>query len=891
MTTTWSNVLNGAATTVGATPGDAVPAAALADVLQISNSGAGLDDTLRDVIDGSGEAIPLQVSTSAVRLPEGVVWPYGDSTFFSAGQTGILIPYYLYPNNPYSDANATRLLGLIRQYRGRVPVIVILNPGSGPGSVWDGNYAAFIRLIQAAGGKVAGYVSTAYAGTINPDRTEAAVKADVDTWQALYASTPIDTIFFDEQNYDVGTANAYLNLYVRYTDYCHARNLAPVIANPGTNQQGAWFETRSADIIVVAETGAWPTESAMLGAYVGGHIDYKTSLRAALVYGQSRLDATNVRTLAKYVQWVYATDDALSPNPWDSLSAHLEETFALLADAASPTANVAAFGAAGDGAADDTAAFVAALATGRPVLVPKPSIRYRVTAALTLATGATLIGDGSSPTIRLDSASVAKMFDMTSVSGVTISGLTLDGNSSVTPSSTFIVMASATDCALSDLRISNAPGTSTGSILISGTSTGNRIARCTMRNGEGSAIGLSGAAVLDNTIDDVEIADYTFFGVRLGEGANNNTISRVRTTSNGIELVGITHASHSNRIDNCRAEGCGDNGFSMSGSHNVVTGCIARYNDNAGFFCWGAYNTIAGCSAISNNQSVLATPANNWPGFGVNSQFGGTGQRNVFLGCVGDDDQAVATQFANFGDTGNGYTLWANGTAYATYRFTYCYYGLNIYISVSSSGTSGATPPTHTVGDVTDGGIAWRYVRSFTTEAAPTGNVWSGLAGRTKNGDGYNYYTGAVSKQIRQDRTAWVTPSTLSVGGDLITWTALNQVSVVGTGNSGFAIQSGASSLGRLAFGDSAYAGAVEYDHGTDSMNLAAGATNRLFLSGSGNLGINGSSYGTGTKVVFIANASAVPSTNPSGGGVLYTESGALKYRGSSGTVTTIGPA
>jgi hypothetical protein len=49
--------------------------------------------------------------------------------------------------------------------------------------------------------------------------------------------------------------------------------------------------------------------------------------------------------------------------------------------------------------------------------------------------------------------------------------------------------------------------------------------------------------------------------------------------------------------------------------------------------------------------------------------------------------------------------------------------------------------------------------------------------------------------------------------------------------------------------------------------------------------------FGTGLGVVGLANAATVPSTNPSGGGVLYAEGGALKWRGSSGTVTTIAPA
>jgi hypothetical protein len=46
-----------------------------------------------------------------------------------------------------------------------------------------------------------------------------------------------------------------------------------------------------------------------------------------------------------------------------------------------------------------------------------------------------------------------------------------------------------------------------------------------------------------------------------------------------------------------------------------------------------------------------------------------------------------------------------------------------------------------------------------------------------------------------------------------------------------------------------------------------------------------------GNADVFIANVTTAPSTNPTGGGCLYVEGGALKYRGSSGTVTTIANA
>ncbi len=47
----------------------------------------------------------------------------------------------------------------------------------------------------------------------------------------------------------------------------------------------------------------------------------------------------------------------------------------------------------------------------------------------------------------------------------------------------------------------------------------------------------------------------------------------------------------------------------------------------------------------------------------------------------------------------------------------------------------------------------------------------------------------------------------------------------------------------------------------------------------------------TGDGVLFFANANTVPTADPVGGGIVYVESGALKYRGTSGTVTTLAVA
>lgn len=67
--------------------------------------------------------------------------------------------------------------------------------------------------------------------------------------------------------------------------------------------------------------------------------------------------------------------------------------------------------------------------------------------------------------------------------------------------------------------------------------------------------------------------------------------------------------------------------------------------------------------------------------------------------------------------------------------------------------------------------------------------------------------------------------------------------------------------------------------------DLAVDKVLRVGLSSS-----NPPTGGSGVGVIAIATATTLPSTNPSGG-VLYVDAGALKYRGSSGTVTTIAAA
>ena len=102
-----------------------------------------------------------------------------------------------------------------------------------------------------------------------------------------------------------------------------------------------------------------------------------------------------------------------------------------------------------------------------------------------------------------------------------------------------------------------------------------------------------------------------------------------------------------------------------------------------------------------------------------------------------------------------------------------------------------------------------------------------------------------------------------------------------------------AGTIASLSFGrtTSLLYGFLRINNNTQIFELGTAATARLSIDQTGNVGVGVSAFGTSAaKVLGLANATA-PSTSPAGMGKLYVESGALKFRGSSGTITTIAAA
>jgi hypothetical protein len=165
------------------------------------------------------------------------------------------------------------------------------------------------------------------------------------------------------------------------------------------------------------------------------------------------------------------------------------------------------------------------------------------------------------------------------------------------------------------------------------------------------------------------------------------------------------------------------------------------------------------------------------------------------------------------------------------------------------------------------------------------------LAGGNTFTGNQNFNSGdvVVPLAILNGTTTWlgaslnVRPINVSTIGAVIRGAASQTANLLEIQSSAAAVLLNVSSAGQLNALQGVNTNTIR---GLDTLSAITVSNGRGITVGTGS-----AIQGGGAGVIGIANAGTVPTSNPTGGGVLYVEAGALKFRGSSGTITTIANA
>jgi len=212
--------------------------------------------------------------------------------------TGLLIPLYIYPGSAWT--------AIMQQKAAHpsVPITVVVNPDSGPGSTYSSVYGTWISKLRSAGITVLGYVSTEYAA-----RSLTAVEADISAYKKMYT---VDGIFLDQMSNKLGHESYYSTL----TSLAHSDGFSLVVGNPGTGVPSTYFGTT--DVLLVYESPGLPTTSRLQKVTMGDPPVYF----AVLSYDIPTLSVSSVQLLSQYASMIYITSGT-APAPYLSLPGYL----------------------------------------------------------------------------------------------------------------------------------------------------------------------------------------------------------------------------------------------------------------------------------------------------------------------------------------------------------------------------------------------------------------------------------------------------------------------------------------------------------------------------------------------------------------------------------------
>lgn len=158
----------------------------------------------------------------------------------TTGKVKALVPAYFYPTwwqgSPWDDLN---------QAASQIPIEAIMNPASGPGPDLNPDYLQAVTGLQAAGGKVIGYVPTGYGS-----RPIQEVICEIQAYLVWY---DVDGIFLDEMGNELGDLDYQLLHFVIKAYQLVVGHKLHVVGNVGVPFPGAEAFLNAADTLVIFE--------------------------------------------------------------------------------------------------------------------------------------------------------------------------------------------------------------------------------------------------------------------------------------------------------------------------------------------------------------------------------------------------------------------------------------------------------------------------------------------------------------------------------------------------------------------------------------------------------------------------------------------------------------
>lgn len=222
----------------------------------------------------------------------------------------ILFPLYIYPGSPgWQD---------IVSVNADVPLTVVLNPNSGPGTCPpDANYQKGIQLLQDSGVTVLGYVYTNHGNkSINDVQQQIKQYFDFDCFQGA-----VDGIFLDSNYASADKLSYYNDIYYFIKS---SNSGAKVFINSGVNPDITYYTNSPFDNLVFYEGYPPNWESFQ---QIDATLKLSSSLNSAIVH-----TVPDAATMRKYIDmafqrnvgYIFVTDDIM-PNPYDSIPSYWQE--------------------------------------------------------------------------------------------------------------------------------------------------------------------------------------------------------------------------------------------------------------------------------------------------------------------------------------------------------------------------------------------------------------------------------------------------------------------------------------------------------------------------------------------------------------------------------------